>query len=73
MRTRIPHLAPVALAIAITITITTGCGSPPGGPAAPGAGPGGVAAKKALTRPGQAGKKSVAQPVPPGSPTRFYD
>jgi len=68
MRTGIPHLAPVALAIAITVT--TGCGSTPGGAVASGAG---VAAKKAPLRPGQAVKRSVAQPVAPVSRTGFYD
>ncbi len=68
MRTNIPHLAPVALAL--TITIATGCDGAPGGPATPGAG---VAAKKAPPRPGRAGKKVVPEIAPEGSPTRFYD
>ena len=74
MRTRIPHLAPVALAITITITITTGCGSPPGGDHGPRGRSGGRGGERSpSTRPGRAVKKSIAQPVPPGSPTRFYD
>jgi hypothetical protein len=68
MRTNIPHLAPVALAL--TITIATGCDGSPGGPAPPGTG---VAAKKAPPRPGRAGKKAVPELVPEVSPTLFYD
>ncbi len=80
MRSPIPHLALVALAILI------GCGSNPGVPAAPPAGEVGVPGEKALVPPRRAlvpprkapppprkaAKKSVAQPRRPVSPDVFY-
>lgn len=67
MRTTIPHLAPMALAI------TLGCDSDPGVPAAPPGDPASVTAEEDQPRPRKAGKRTVPRPVGPLSPTKFFD